>query len=139
MFSDIKKKPVKTRMDRIQLLSMFFIFKVALLTSDIVSDIWNGFDLISRGDVNWGRLTLFFSFCPFLVRLLAILVKLFISCCKKNLSTIRFQEMKFKESWRFTPILHPFEWVLRFVLKVSLGVSICFNVVSTETLDLDRF
>jgi hypothetical protein len=89
---------------------MFFIFNVALLTGDIVSDIWNGIDLILRGDINWGRLTLFFSFCPFLVRFSIILVKLYITSRKKkkDLSEIRFLKMRLKESWWFSPMVHPF-------------------------------
>jgi hypothetical protein len=112
LFSDApEEQPVKTRWDRIQLLSMFFIFNVLLIFFDIGSDIGNGFNLILRGDVIWGSLTLFFSFCPFLVRFLAILVKLFIASGykkKKDFSEKRFQQMKLKASWWFSPIVHPF-------------------------------
>ncbi len=110
LFSDIQEEPVKTRKDRFILLLTFFFFNFALLTGDIVTDIWNGIDLISRGDVNWGRLTLFFSFCPFLLRFLGNLFKLLVNRCKKkDMSKRRSLQMKLKESVWFSPILHPFE------------------------------
>jgi hypothetical protein len=112
LFSGIPEEPVKTSWDRIKLLLTFFIFNVLLLTGDIGSDIWNGFDLISRGDFIWGGLTLFFSSCPFLLRILANLFKLLVLVNrrnKKDLSKKRSLQMKLKESWQFSPILHPFE------------------------------
>jgi hypothetical protein len=116
LFSGIPEEPVKTSRDRVIILLTFFIFNVLLIFLDIGSDIWNGIDLISRGDVIWGGLTLFVSSCPFLLRFWANFFKLLVNRCKKkDLSKRRSLQMKLKESWRFSPIFHPFEWVLRFV------------------------
>jgi hypothetical protein len=110
LFSGIPVEPVKTRKDCFILLLTFFIFNVLLIFLDIGSDIWNGIDLISRGDVIWGGLTLFFSSCPFLLRFLANLFKLLVNRRKqKDMSKRRSLQMKLKESVWFSPILHPFE------------------------------
>jgi hypothetical protein len=104
----IAEELVKTCWDRIQLLSTFFIFNVALIFFDIGSDTWNGYDFIARGDIFWGSFTLFFSACPFLVRLLLHCLKILIAYVRKDLPETKTQKAKLVECLWFSPFLHPF-------------------------------
>ena len=104
----IAEELVKTRWDRIQLLCKFFFFNVFVIFFDIASDTLNGFDFIARGDVIWGSLTLLFSICPFLLRLLIHWVKLLIAYVRKDLPETKTQKAKLVECLWFSPFLHPF-------------------------------
>jgi hypothetical protein len=102
---------------------MFFIFNVFLLTGDIASDIWNGINLISRGDVYWGSYTLLFSALPFLAQILAVLFDLLDASTKNNLAEKNAQRKKLFECLWFTPVLHPFVSVYILLIKYLLIIN----------------
>jgi len=49
-------------------LSLFCIYGVILNTADVVSDFYNGADLINRDQIRLGLVTIFLVFVPFLAR-----------------------------------------------------------------------
>ncbi len=66
----LKKWLSPSRLKHCQLLIVFFIFSVGLLSADIITDIMAAAEFFKRGDTNWGWFTLIPIFAPFLVRLM---------------------------------------------------------------------
>jgi hypothetical protein len=54
--------------EHIKMLMVFFVFQVALLFADIVTDILSALEFFSRGHNYWGVFTLVPIFAPFLAK-----------------------------------------------------------------------
>ena len=70
-FKQLRNNPV---FKHCQLVIVFFIFSVALLSADIVTDIVSAVDFFKRGHTYWGLFTLVPIFAPFAVRSVITLI-----------------------------------------------------------------
>ena len=59
-----------------QMLLKFFIFSIALLTADIVTDIFTAEDFFSKDHIYWGTFTLIPIFAPFIARVFLVIANL---------------------------------------------------------------